>query len=52
MPDECIEGLNIRPGGIIVDGTAGGGGHSFLIAERLTEGELIANCVGSAMISA
>ena len=38
MPDECIEGLNIRPGGIIVDGTAGGGGHSFLIAERLIEG--------------
>ena len=25
--DECIEGLNIRPGGTYVDGTAGGGGH-------------------------
>ena len=42
MPNECIEGLNIRSGGIIVDGTAGGGGHSYLIAERLNEGKLIA----------
>ena len=42
MPSECIEGLNIRSGGIIVDGTAGGGGHSYLIAESLTEGKLIA----------
>ena len=52
MPDECIEGLNIRPEGIIVDGTAGGGGHSFLIAERLTEGELIAIDRDSAAIRA
>lgn len=52
MPDECIEGLNIRPGGIIVDGTAGGGGHSFLIAERLIEGELIAIDRDSAAIRA
>ena len=36
--DECIEGLNIKPDGIYVDGTAGGGGHSYHIAERLTEG--------------
>lgn len=42
MPDECVEGLNIRPGGTIVDGTAGGGNHSYLIAEKLTEGKLIA----------
>ncbi len=42
MPEECIEGLNIRPGGTIVDGTAGGGNHSYLIAEKLTEGKLIA----------
>ncbi len=34
---ECIEGLNIRPDGIYVDGTAGGGGHSFLIASELNE---------------
>lgn len=42
MPNECIEGLNIRSGGTIVDGTAGGGGHSYLIAESLNEGRLIA----------
>ena len=39
---ECIEALNIRPDGIYVDGTAGGGGHSFEIASHLTEGRLIA----------
>jgi len=36
--EETIEGLNIRPGGIYVDGTLGGGGHSFHIASALTEG--------------
>ena len=36
--DECIEGLNIKPNGIYVDGTAGGGGHSFHIASKLGEG--------------
>ena len=35
---ETIEALNIRPDGIYVDGTLGGGGHSFEIAKRLTEG--------------
>lgn len=40
--DECIEALAIRPDGIYVDGTAGGGGHSFEIARRLTTGKLIA----------
>lgn len=40
--DECIEALAIRPDGIYVDGTAGGGGHSFEIASRLTTGLLIA----------
>ena len=40
--DECIEALNIRPDGIYVDGTAGGGGHSFVIASHLNEGHLIA----------
>ncbi len=38
---ECIEGLDIKPGGIYVDGTAGGGGHSFEIAKRLGGGRLI-----------
>ena len=36
--DECIESLNIKPDGIYVDGTAGGGGHSLEIVKRLTEG--------------
>ncbi len=40
--DECIEGLNIRPDGIYVDGTAGGAGHSAEIAKRLTTGRLVA----------
>ena len=38
---ECIEGLNIRPDGIYVDGTLGRGGHSEEIAKRLTTGKLI-----------
>jgi 16S rRNA (cytosine1402-N4)-methyltransferase len=36
--DECIEGLDIKPEVIYVDGTAGGGGHSYEIAKRLTAG--------------
>ena len=36
--DECIEGLAIKSNGIYVDGTAGGGGHSFHIASKLGEG--------------
>ena len=43
MLEECIEGLNIRPDGIYVDGTAGGAGHSSAIASHLNEnGRLIA----------
>ena len=38
---ECLEGLNIRPDGIYVDGTLGGAGHSSQIAKRLTTGRLI-----------
>lgn len=40
--DETIESLNIRPDGIYIDGTAGGGGHSQAIADRLTTGQLLA----------
>ena len=39
--DECIQGLNIKPDGIYVDGTLGGAGHSSQIAKRLTTGLLI-----------
>lgn len=34
--DECIDGLNINPGGIYVDGTLGGAGHSSEICKRLS----------------
>lgn len=39
--DETIEGLKIRPDGIYVDGTLGGGGHSLEICRRLQNGRLI-----------
>ena len=32
---ETIEGLNIKPNGIYVDGTAGGAGHSTQIAKKI-----------------
>jgi 16S rRNA (cytosine1402-N4)-methyltransferase len=35
--NETIENLNIRPDGLYVDGTLGGGGHSYQIAKRLSE---------------
>ncbi len=49
---ECIDGLDIKPDGIYVDGTAGGGGHSFEIASRLTTGKLIAIDQDDAAIAA
>ncbi|MBR5587074.1 MAG: 16S rRNA (cytosine(1402)-N(4))-methyltransferase RsmH [Clostridia bacterium] len=40
--DECMTALNVTPGGIYVDGTLGGGGHSHGICERLSgKGRLI-----------
>ena len=42
MLNETIEGLAIRPGGIYVDVTYGGGGHSAVILEKLVGGRLIA----------
>ena len=38
---DSIDALNIRPEGIYVDGTLGGGGHSYEIAGRLTTGHLV-----------
>lgn len=38
---ETIEQLNIKEDGVYVDGTLGGGGHSYEIAKRLTTGKLI-----------
>ena len=40
--NECMSGLDIKPDGIYVDGTAGGAGHSAEIAKRLDGGRLIA----------
>ena len=42
MLEECIEGLNINPGGVYADVTFGGGGHSRAILSRLTTGHLYA----------
>ena len=39
--EECLEGLNIHPEGIYLDGTVGGAGHSREIVKRLTTGRLI-----------
>lgn len=39
---QTLEALDIRPDGVYLDGTAGGGGHAFAIASRLTTGRLIA----------
>lgn len=50
--DECIEGLAIKPDGIYMDGTAGGGGHSFEIAKHLDSGRLIAVDQDEAAIAA
>lgn len=38
---ETVDALNVKPDGIYVDCTAGGGGHSSAVAEKLTTGKLI-----------
>lgn len=38
---ECIEGLNIKPKGIYIDGTIGGAGHSIEIVKRLSNDGLL-----------
>jgi len=40
--DETLTALSVKPDGTYIDLTAGGGGHSFAIASRLTTGRLIA----------
>lgn len=39
--EETVNALDIKPDGIYIDGTAGGGGHSSEIAKRLINGRLI-----------
>lgn len=36
--EETIDGLDIKPNGIYVDGTLGGGGHAYEVCKRLTQG--------------
>src|ERR1700691_5049609 len=43
MAAESLELMAIRPGGIYVDATAGLGGHTAQIAQRLTSGMVLAN---------
>jgi len=43
MPGEALSLLAIRPEGIYLDATAGMGGHTSLIAQRLSTGTVIAN---------
>lgn len=38
--NEAIDNLNVKPDGTYVDATLGGGGHSQLLASRLTTGKL------------
>lgn len=40
--NECIQGLSIKPEGVYVDATFGGGGHSKLILNKLNGGKLFA----------
>ena len=40
MLKECINGLNIKPNGVYVDATFGGGGHSKAILDNLSGGKL------------
>ncbi|MBE6793090.1 MAG: 16S rRNA (cytosine(1402)-N(4))-methyltransferase RsmH [Ruminococcaceae bacterium] len=40
--EQTLSALSVKPDGVYLDGTAGGGGHSFAIASRLTTGRLIA----------
>jgi len=39
--NECVDNLEIKPGGVYVDGTVGGGGHSGAILRKLGEGGLL-----------
>lgn len=40
--NETVEALNVKPNGIYVDCTAGGGGHCAAVAKKLTTGRIIA----------
>ena len=53
MPEECMEGLALKDGGIYFDGTVGGGGHSYEILKRTApNGRLIATDLDDEAIAA
>ena len=53
MPEECMEGLALKDGGIYFDGTVGGGGHSYEILKRTSpSGRLIATDLDDEAIAA
>ena len=53
MPEECMEGLALRDGGVWFDGTVGGGGHSYEILKRTSpSGRLIATDLDDEAIAA
>ena len=53
MPEECMEGLALKDGGVYFDGTVGGGGHSYEILKRTApDGRLIATDLDDEAIEA
>ncbi|MBO4539174.1 MAG: 16S rRNA (cytosine(1402)-N(4))-methyltransferase RsmH [Clostridia bacterium] len=50
LAEETVNGLCVKPDGIYLDGTLGGGGHSEMILKQLTTGKLIANDLDPAAI--
>ncbi|MBO5525791.1 MAG: 16S rRNA (cytosine(1402)-N(4))-methyltransferase RsmH [Clostridia bacterium] len=53
MLKECLDGLNVKDGGVYFDGTVGGGGHSYEILRRSSpSGRLIATDLDSEAINA
>lgn len=53
MLEECMEGLNLKDGGVYFDGTVGGGGHSYEILKRTEpSGRLIATDLDDEAIEA
>ena len=53
MLEECMQGLNLKEGGVWFDGTVGGGGHSYEILKRTSpNGKLIATDLDDEAIEA
>ncbi len=53
MLEECMEGLDLKPGGVYFDGTVGGAGHSYEVLKRtVPDGRLIATDLDDEAITA